>query len=626
MWGLPPGPPPNSAMPSRKKEEAIGALKANLVQRFGSSSKEIVDAEVEGRLAASGGKLSREDIDAIEHLVVSAGKERRGGGRKVHSRSAPNLKLSASDDAGAPLPPRRNGTPMPPAPNLGAAARQAPPLRLPRPASVGSLASASAASASAASASGGSRGGGRKAALGPAPGPTGAICMTPKPAGQRPPPEDRPPKPPYGVSLVGDDDAASERSRVQVRPKFAVPLRPKLKAMDHWDLIVAFDGMKHKQEDDAFYKAGKAASVAKCRARLDEGMAEANAFREQEAEDRRQERADMLAMVEENRMLKEAEHNAAEEQRAEMRKITDDMLRGIEMRKQREKDRAKREEQNMTDWLNNEKQRKQEEDRLQSEEFARKCGLAKAEMKAAMEEAKRRKREQEEFERAYVAEQQKGMDNKEAANKAAVQARMDQIEKNCSTLGAEIAGRDAKAEKELQEKIRRVQEQADRDAKADAERRKNDHNRRTRDMLNTLGDQIKVQKEQAALDKEEERKQARKFKEQYEEGVAKDQADAEARKQARAKQDDTLIKQMTDQLQVHPRNFGITKITQQTDVAYNRALFEHMHHEGFMADLSSGMLSHGQHKGKIDPFPSVGRYDGPIHPLELQEVDAQIAG
>merc|ERR1719401_1490154 len=119
-------------------------------------------------------------------------------------------------------------------------------------------------------------------------------------------------------------------------------------------------------------------------------------------------------MVEENRRLKEAEDNALEAQRAEQRKVTDEMLKGIEKRRQKEKDRAKREEQQMTEWLENEKRRKQEEDKLQAAEFARKCEAAKAEMQAALEEAKRKKKEQEESERKYIAEQQKGMDEKEA--------------------------------------------------------------------------------------------------------------------------------------------------------------------------------------------------------------------
>ncbi|CAE7222480.1 TUBA3 [Symbiodinium necroappetens] len=47
----------------------------------------------------------------------------------------------------------------------------------------------------------------------------------------------------------------SERSCVEVNPKHPVPLPPKLKPMDHWDLIVAFDTHKFRKEYEAYVKA-----------------------------------------------------------------------------------------------------------------------------------------------------------------------------------------------------------------------------------------------------------------------------------------------------------------------------------------------------------------------------------
>lgn len=613
-------------MPPKKRDEAVNALKASLVQRFGAASRDVVEAEIEGRLAASGFlRLSREDLDAIEQGVLAATRQRRGGGasrqRLAGSRSAPSLAVggAALVAAGA----QGHGPGMSQsqaAPALsragsssGASLRPSPPGR---PASGGS---------GAASAFGRRRRGSAEPARGPPlRGPTGAFFLSPKnaaPSGQ-----DRGPKPPYGVTVIGDDDTESEHMRVKVNPRFPVPPRPKLKHMDHWDLIVAFDGFKYKQENDGFQNVGRANAHSKFRATLDQQMDEINTLREQEAEERRRERDDMLAAMEENRRLKEAEEAAQEAQRIRVKDITDEMLQGIEARRQREKDRVKREEQQMTAWLENEKRRKQEEDRRLAKEHAQKCEQAKAEMLAAIEDAKRRKKAREEAEKAYVAEQQKGMDDKEAANRAAVQARMDQIERNCATVGADIAARDAKAERELQEKVRRVQEEADRAAKEDAERRKSEHDRKTRAMLASLDEQCKQRDVQARADKVENTKQAQRFKEEYEAGLAKDRAEAEARRLARSKLDETLVDQMRAQLQVHPRNFGITCTTQQTDVAYNQALFEHMRSEGFLPDLTGQILSHGPHRGKRDPFPSVGRYEGPIHPAEMQEVDAAIVG
>merc|ERR1719210_1069734 len=107
--------------------------------------------------------------------------------------------------------------------------------------------------------------------------------------------------------------------------------------------------------------------------------------------------------------------------------------------------------------------------------------------------------------------------------------RMAKIEKNTATLGKEIAERDAKAEKELQDKIRRVQEQSDREAKEDAERRKATKERKTAEMLASLKEQCQKRAEDAVALKEDDHRQARVFREEYEKGLQKDRADAERR-------------------------------------------------------------------------------------------------
>jgi len=252
-------------------------------------------------------------------------------------------------------------------------------------------------------------------------------------------------------------------------------------------------------------------------------------------------------------------------------------------------------------------------------EFRRKCEAAKEEMRMAMEEAAARKKAKEEAERTYVAEQQADMDGKEAANRAAVQARLDQIDRNCATLGAEIAGRDARAEAQLQESIRRVLEESDRRAKEDTERRRSEHKRKTTEMLNTLDEQCRERIQAAEKEREEGLEQARIFKEECEAGLAKDRADEERRRKAREEMDERLIGQMRSQLAVHPRNFLVTGATQDREVSYNRSMFEVMQKEGFMNEITGKLLSRPHKKGGIDPYPSVARYEGSIHPLELEE-------
>merc|ERR1712125_304936 len=97
-------------------------------------------------------------------------------------------------------------------------------------------------------------------------------------------PKRRPP--PYGLAIT-DCDARSDRSRVTVRPRYSVPLKPKLKPMDHWDMIVAFDAAKHMEEEETFERSGRLEVHARFRAVLDAQMDELREVRDAEAANKR---------------------------------------------------------------------------------------------------------------------------------------------------------------------------------------------------------------------------------------------------------------------------------------------------------------------------------------------------
>lgn len=611
-------------MPSRRKTEAaVTSLKSALVKHFGEGFADVIDAEVNARLrSAHEGRLSREDIDAVERAVVASKRVREGTACKAsaavlgdaaikvprRTRSMPSLPCAKRDvDLNCRAKPLASSQRALPKEQLSVAP---PPLPNNAPACPSSQSRPPSSTA---------------ASLRGLLAPVRPVLVNPGPPLQPTPHPSRnnrkggKAEPPYGVAIMADDeDAVSEKSGVQANPKFPVPLRPRFKAMDHWDVIVAYDTQKHVLEHDAFVKAGKVAAVEKQRHRLDGQMEEIRQIRDDEAERLRMEREEMLAMVEENRRLDAAEAKQRHDRREDMKRITDDMLADINRKRKREEDRKKRDENMMTAWLKNERERKEEHERIQAEEFRKKCEAMKAEIAEVVKMKQAQKTEAMSY---SSAEQCKEMEDRAKADRAAVQARMDQIDRNCSTLGAEIAGRDAEAERQLLEKIKRVQEESNRASKEDAERRKNDHNRRTREMLNKLGDQMKERAERSKIEKQEGKHQAELFKADCERGLKKDRDEAERRRQARAVQDRTFIAQMRSSLAVHPRNYLVTGPEQRTEVAYNRIMFERMKAEGFMTDTADKMLAHGYHKGKIDPFPSVGRYEGKIEEHELKELE-----
>lgn len=574
-------------MTTQVRQAALVGLKESLVRQFGPSSRELVEAVVEGRLVGRA-RLDREDLDAIESSILAAKRQRRG---KVGTRSAPDLMHIRPAEATSSAPSVSSTAPLPlrslrsPAPGSSHSTAKQTPLGGSFPVAVSQ----------------------RSPILGRPLGPsTSEVRLL---------------QPPYGVLVTDVRDGMSERSRVQVQPKYFVPVRPKLKAMDHWDLIVAFDAEKHRREEEQFLRAGKGASHAKFKAALDNQMEEIRTLREQEAELKRQEQEAVAARIEENKRLAELEENAARVKRDKMKMANDEMTSSLQLKKQKQRERQHREQEQMLSWLQNEKTRKEEEEHLKRHGFLQKNKVAQEELMAARLEAEHRRKAEQELDKAIAIEQVKAMDNNEAGKAAALQARMDQIERNTRTVGAEIAARDARIERELETKIKRVQEENDRLTREDAERRRNDHKRKVNEMLRKLDEQMREREEFNLIEKRAGAKQAEIWRQQREQAERAEQAKIEKMRKAREEQDGALIQQIRENAAVHPRNYGITALTQKADVAYNRAFFERMADEGFRGDVMDKMLEHVCDRGKMDPFPSVSRYGGPIHPLEMQVPD-----
>eukprot|EP00933_Yihiella_yeosuensis_P017911 TRINITY_DN14898_c0_g1_i1.p1 TRINITY_DN14898_c0_g1~~TRINITY_DN14898_c0_g1_i1.p1 ORF type:complete len:587 (+),score=131.78 TRINITY_DN14898_c0_g1_i1:148-1908(+) len=575
---------------SRTRDNAVATLKETLVSRFGSTLRDVVETEVECRLAGRN-KLERSDLDAIEKSILVARKMRRDGPEKSMkglSRSAPNLDL---------------GSPKPSPPSLTSPGGPQMASRV-RPPSAGSRASSRASKFS------GMAHLARSASQSQVTLPTQQKQTQPiNPKKVRQPA-------PYGTTPAGIDDAGSERSRVQVIPKYPVPKRPLTKPMDHWDLMVSYDAMKHRQENLHFRSEGKHASQKKFKNRLDDQMIEVNAMKAAYQAALDKEKDDMTRQIAENKRLDAAEKKAIDDKCAQQKAINDECMRGVNERRRKQKEREQNEQDMMTKWLNDEAKRKADQDRANAEEYARKCKKANDEREEAEREGERRKKERQAREKAECKAAQDSADGAEAANRAAVQARMDQIERNCQTVGAEIAGRDAAAEAALQAKIKRIQEQADKDAKEDAQRRKDKHDRLTKEMMDMLDWQMDQKRKRAEMDREEDMKQLAIFKADYAAGVKKDMDEAEARRQVRSAQDENFISVIRKNAVIHPRDYGAHETLIQ-EVAYNRGILEQIASEGFEKHLATTYLTKASHTGKVDPFPSVGRYEGEIHSHEI---------
>lgn len=133
--------------------------------------------------------------------------------------------------------------------------------------------------------------------------------------------------------------------------------------------------------------------------------------------------------------------------------------------------------------------------------------------------------------------------------------------------------------------------------------------------------QVVENKKTAELEKEADQRQLEIFQKQHEDGTEEDKQKAEKARKARQDLDVALIGQIRESMPVHPLRFGTTQKIRQTELAYNRLLFEQMSKMGFRKEHTDSMLGMATDKGKIEYFGSVGRSDEPIHALEEQVLD-----
>mmetsp|Transcript_68244 Transcript_68244/g.163760 ORF Transcript_68244/g.163760 Transcript_68244/m.163760 type:complete len:582 (-) Transcript_68244:83-1828(-) len=574
---------------------AITTLKAGLLRQFGATAQGAIDYEVDSRVAARGGRLSREDLDEIEHGVLAAVRQKR----KTLTKSA---KSEASLAATAPLPssqairpPSNTGTPGPAPPSGGGTKR---PVALSKGAgsALGKAASES------------------RLPAGPLLMPvTGSLTAT-APNAQR-----MAPVPPFGLSLTKDYDLEDRSGGV--KPKYEVPLPQKLKPIDHWDLIVAFDTNLFKREEAERYRFNRSGGFLARKADLDKQVAERKIAKEKQSEAIRLEREECRAQVKEDAKMKEQERKDEWAKREAQRKNNEAMEQELNAKRDRAAQKKKQECQEILSWLQNEKGRKAEERRLQQIEYARKCEFAQEAFKAARAEKQRKKLEEQEREMEAVAEAKRFLDEAEAKNRAAVAKRESRVAAIAGSLGADVAQRDAEEERKLQEKIARVLAEQDRRIAEDARNRKETKDRLIREMLDSLDQQIADRDKHKLEEKEADRKQVEIFRKQLEEQNEKKRREAEQAKKDREELDQALINQMRGNVSVHKGNFGLTGDIQRQELAFNRLIFEHMSAENFCPEFTEQILEAAHDRGKLTFFPSVGPSTEPIHPLELQVPD-----
>lgn len=397
--------------------------------------------------------------------------------------------------------------------------------------------------------------------------------------------------------------------------------------MDHWDLLVAFDSAKYRKEEEHKYKIGNNAKKVEFRKVLDGQVLEAKEAQALEKQGLQEERELMLAQIEMNKKYEEEEKAKEQKKKDEQNKMNTVMLGSIEYAKKKHVEKKQRECDAVTKWLADEKQQKEEDDRLQRLEHDRKCKKAREEMEEAKREREERRRQEQEHELYLMGVRNRILKEQEDAKAKALQDKKDRLAKIEASLGEQVASRDAEEQAELERKIRQIQDEANRAAQEDIRKRQETRAAKVKDMVATRERQIAEKGRDDHLEREEEKRLMRLYREEHEEAQRKEKAKQDKARQAREDLDKHLISQQRRNANIHPHHIMMTPRNKKNDLMYNKPLFEQMAEESFQVDAVNTMMVQSQSlpdahpEGKLIAFPTIPRFKGQIHELELEAPD-----
>merc|ERR1719160_1748627 len=312
----------------------------------------------------------------------------------------------------------------------------------------------------------------------------------------------------------------------------------------------------------------------------------------------------------------EAHAKNIEAKRLKMSAFMTDQLGGKERREKRAAARMRRDRDELLDRLAAE----DEIDRIQKAQAREKQQRRALETREMLADVRKRKAEQKAADAArdkamvkrYIAE----LDEKEAAKKAAMEARLERMMSICNRHSLL-----AKADPRIQiaeDRAQMVKALAEADAVA-AEMSRLEKEKRAKQIVETrkaLVVQVTEKADRILREKEESDQQAVIWEKQAQEFAKSEQDKIDMKKIKRANLDKELIKVMQVEMGTHSEHrVDPTKVA--TEIAMNRPIFEQMVKEGFNKSEATGLLKETAGCKRTGFFPSVPPYEGELHEMEM---------
>merc|ERR1712187_302812 len=144
-------------------------------------------------------------------------------------------------------------------------------------------------------------------------------------------------------------------------------------------------------------------------------------------------------------------------------------------------------------------------------------------------------------------------------------------------------------------------------------------------MLAVRAKQIEERGKDDEEEREADKRQLARFKQQCEDMKREEAEKDEKRRKAREDLDINLITQQRINAGIHPHHVMMTPRNKKTELGLNKVIFKQMAQEGFQCEAIDKLYKEpgkDMHpEGKLLPFPTVPRYTGDIHPIELEPPD-----
>jgi len=432
-------------------------------------------------------------------------------------------------------------------------------------------------------------------------------------------------RPPFAVVLDGavpDEDVQSVVSGIRPMARFPVPKHPIRKPEDHWDVMIAYDAEKWRQEEKARISESHFDDQARYRGELDNQMDFVQQCIEQEKEDGRILRQEMIEQEERNKELDRLDEEKQQKRREKLMANEQHDMENMAARKKRHEQRTKHDLQEMRGTI-----------RMQGVEDAQKQAVAQEELKCrnadanfqtqiAREQRSRRKQEESDADLECIAENERRADERDFRDKSVKDARMAKIHKVMNTLGKQLGKSIEQHDFELEERVRKDVAESERRKDEEIERKRVQREKDVREMNAGRVQQLEERDQMKVEEKVKDYRQRLIFKTRFEEGEVEEATKVASRRKARSDQDHALVDQMREVIPVHNEHFGHDAKSKKVELALNKAFVAQMDKDGWRPEHTKTMLEGADDTGRLGHHLSVGRYEGPIHPLEIGEPGA----